>query len=57
MKVIFTGRYLANTVNYRGENFTKGQPTDVSDEWYEFNKGGDIQPFKAKRKAKSKSAD
>lgn len=59
MKVTYSGLYRFPAVSYRGVTFTKGEPSEVSVQWYEQNKGASIQIAKpkAKAKAKPKSAD
>ncbi len=56
MLVKYTGRYHSGpAVNYRGLSFTEGEYREVSEEWYEANKGDKVS-VKPKRKT-AKSAD
>ena len=56
MKVLYTGKYREPAVHYRGYSFVDGVAVEVSDEWYEQNKGGSIEAEKQKRGRPKKGA-
>lgn len=37
MLVIYTGNYRENSLNYKGYVFSKSEPTEVSEEWFDKN--------------------
>ena len=51
MKVIYDGPFRENAVHFKGVTFIKGQPTEVSDDWYEQH-GANVTIPKTKRKKK-----
>ena len=46
MKVKYVGNYHEPHLVYRGEVFTKGQFSEVPEEWYELHKGAKLAKFK-----------
>ena len=55
MQVIYTGNYRESAVHYRGVTFAEGLATEVTEAWYELNKGGSIAIEKPKAKPKAKA--
>ena len=48
IKVKYVGSYREPHLVYRGEVFTKGQFSEVTEEWYELHKGQKLATFKRK---------
>ena len=63
MLVEYKGNYREEAaVNYRGVSFQSGQPSKVTDEWFELNGGGNVVKsnsdvdLEAEKKAKAAAA-